>query len=228
MAPSRNRARRTQEDLDNQDRERWDQLFVEEEARHRALSRIELQTNQGESDDDLASPSPIYDRCLNVQGAERVLRMCNFAPIEFERLGKKSSNGPKDILFMMLAPLKHCGSWDSVSSMFHMDPLPFQKMIKKFITMLEPFVYQTFVQEKEKRWTMKQLTVTGNTFANVPCARYVTFQHADTPSGRFNEIKKYISHDQVLVEYFFGRLKKLWGVISHKWTWDRPSYNMFF
>ncbi|KAJ8542513.1 hypothetical protein ON010_g12299 [Phytophthora cinnamomi] len=110
MAPSRNRARRTQEDLDNQDRERWDQLFVEEEARHRALSRIELQTNQGEYHDDLASPSPIYDRCLHVQGAERVLRMCNFAPIEFIRLwdaledhilshwnvgrGKKNSNDP--------------------------------------------------------------------------------------------------------------------------------------
>ncbi|KAJ8519917.1 hypothetical protein ON010_g18019 [Phytophthora cinnamomi] len=158
MVPSRNRARRTQEDLDNQDRERWDQRFVEEEDRYRALSRKELQTNQGESDDDLASPSPIYDRCLHVQGAERVLKMCNFAPIEFERLdalkdhilshwnvgrGKKSSNDPKDILFMLLASLKHCGSWDSVSRMFHMDLSPFQKMI---ITMLEPFVYQTFVE----------------------------------------------------------------------------------
>ncbi|KAJ8578303.1 hypothetical protein ON010_g904 [Phytophthora cinnamomi] len=360
MAPSRSRAQRTQEELDDQDRERWDQLFAEEEARHRALSRIDLQANQGESDDDLASPSPVYDRCLRVYGADHVLRMCNFAPMEFERLwdaledhilshwnvgrGKKSSNDPKDILFMLLASLKHCGSWDTVSNLFHIDPSPFQKMIKKFTTMLEPFVYQTFVEDEEKRWTMKQLTATGNTFANFPCARYatdVTFQQADTPSGRVNEIKKYfsgkhhlyglkvevsviptgvavncsswepgsvhdstifrsnkmfhisamqkkfdetllddegplldqyehdwavlvdkeyqglvdefriiqpkikaphepplsaedrreidrISQDRVLVENYFGRLKKMWGVMAHKWTRDRPSYNMFF
>ncbi|KAE9040674.1 hypothetical protein PR002_g4857 [Phytophthora rubi] len=37
-----------------------------------------------------------------------------------------------------------------------------------------------------------------------------------------------IAHDRVIVENFFGRLKTLWGVCSHKWEWDDKSYNMFF
>ncbi|OWZ01313.1 hypothetical protein PHMEG_00027327 [Phytophthora megakarya] len=37
-----------------------------------------------------------------------------------------------------------------------------------------------------------------------------------------------ISHDRVIVENFFGRLKSLWGVYSHKWAWDRNTYNMNF
>ncbi|KAG2789907.1 hypothetical protein Pcac1_g903 [Phytophthora cactorum] len=34
-----------------------------------------------------------------------------------------------------------------------------------------------------------------------------------------------ISQDRVIVEYFLGRLKTLWGGggCSHKWTWDRKS-----
>lgn len=86
MASSRNRVRRTQEEQDDEVRGRWDRLFVEEEKRQRNLARIALPTNRDDSDDDLATPSPIYDRCLRVQGPDRVLRMCNFAPVEFERL----------------------------------------------------------------------------------------------------------------------------------------------
>ena len=37
-----------------------------------------------------------------------------------------------------------------------------------------------------------------------------------------------ISHDRVIVENYFGRLKSLWGVCSHKWEWDRQSYDIFF
>lgn len=37
-----------------------------------------------------------------------------------------------------------------------------------------------------------------------------------------------ISHDRVIVENFFGRLEKWWGVCSQKWTWDRNTYNMYF
>ncbi|GMF26581.1 unnamed protein product [Phytophthora fragariaefolia] len=37
-----------------------------------------------------------------------------------------------------------------------------------------------------------------------------------------------ISHDRVIVENYFGRLKTLWGVCSHKWGWDDKSYDTFF
>ncbi|KAE9100205.1 hypothetical protein PF010_g14900 [Phytophthora fragariae] len=322
--------------------------------------------------------------------------MCNFAPVELERIwdavedhvmkhwnvgrGKKSANAPKGILYMTLAALKHCGSWETASAMFDMYPSPFQKMLKKFVTMLDPCLCQIFELDEEGRSTIRHLTLTGKTFANVPCARYatdVTFQQADRPVGGYNDAKMYysgkhhlyglkvevsviptgvainctdweagsmadisifrankhfhtpamqkrpgedtinctdweagsmadislfrankhfhtsamqkrpgqdtinvqgpqadryqhdwavlvdkgyqglqdefrtiqpkkgaargppltadersesdrISHDRVQVENYFGRLKKLWGVCSHKWTWDRQTYNMFF
>ncbi|KAF1784904.1 WD40 repeat, conserved site [Phytophthora cactorum] len=47
---------------------------------------------------------------------------------------------PKDILFMMLGALKNCGRWDTVSAMFEIDSSPFQKMIKKYLIMIEPFL----------------------------------------------------------------------------------------
>ncbi|GMF26726.1 unnamed protein product [Phytophthora fragariaefolia] len=37
-----------------------------------------------------------------------------------------------------------------------------------------------------------------------------------------------IAHDRVIVEHFFGRLKTLWGICSHKWEWVDMSYNMIF
>ncbi|KAG3205995.1 hypothetical protein PC128_g1016 [Phytophthora cactorum] len=97
---------------------------------------------------------------------------------------------------MMLGALKNCGRWDTVSAMFEIDSSPFQKMIKKYLIMIEPFLYGNFVLNEEKRWTMNQLMASGNTFTNFPSARYatnVTFQHADRPSGNINEVKKYFS-----------------------------------
>ncbi|ETL28860.1 hypothetical protein L916_17846, partial [Phytophthora nicotianae] len=138
--------------------------------------------------------------------------MCNFAPIEFERLwelskdhvlskwgvgrGKKCKTSPKDVLFMMLAALKHCGNWETVSSMFGMDASTFQKTIKKYIDMYEPFLYTHLVKGQEALWSMKKITVTWHAFANYPCARYatdVTFQPAVRPTRNFHEVMKYFS-----------------------------------
>ncbi|KAE8995647.1 hypothetical protein PR002_g19556 [Phytophthora rubi] len=80
--------------------------------------------------------------------------------------------------------------------MFDMYPSPFQKMVKKFVTMLDPCLCQIFVLDEEGRSTMRHLTLTGKTFANVPCARYatdVTFQQADRPVGGYNDAKTYFS-----------------------------------
>ncbi|ETN01592.1 hypothetical protein PPTG_17050 [Phytophthora nicotianae INRA-310] len=134
--------------------------------------------------------------------------MCNFAPIEFERLwelskdhvlskwgvgrGKKYKISPKDMLFMMLAALKHCGNWETVSSMFGMDASAFQKTIKKYMDMYEPFLYTHLVKGQEALWSMKKITVTWHAFANYPCARYatdVTFQ----PTRNFHEVMEYFS-----------------------------------
>ncbi|ETP27317.1 hypothetical protein F441_00168 [Phytophthora nicotianae CJ01A1] len=175
MAPSRNRTVRTQDDEDEDARSRWDALFVAEDVRSRALNRIEIAADRDDdSDAEFSTASPVYDRCLRVQGPDRVLRMCNFAPIEFERLwelsedhvlskwgvgrGKKCKTSPKDVLFMMLAALKHCGNWETVSSMFDMDASAFQKMIKKYIDMYEPFLYTHLVKGHEAQLTSRSNT----------------------------------------------------------------------
>ncbi|ETP04820.1 hypothetical protein F441_18485 [Phytophthora nicotianae CJ01A1] len=237
MAPSRNRTVRTQDDEDEDARSRWDALFVAEDVRSRALNRIEIAADRdGDSDADFSTASPVYDRCLRVQGPDRVLRMCNFAPIEFERLwelsedhvlskwgvgrGKKCKTSPKDVLFMMLAALKHCGNWETVSSMFDMDASAFQKMIKKYIDMYEPFLYTHLVKGHEALWSMKKITVIGHAFANYPCARYatdVTFQHAVRPTGNFHEVMNVAKQQDEGTLYDDGpnvdNFEAFWGVL---------------
>ncbi|RHY91824.1 hypothetical protein DYB37_011196 [Aphanomyces astaci] len=36
------------------------------------------------------------------------------------------------------------------------------------------------------------------------------------------------SSDRVIVENFFGRLKRLWGLVSDKYTWKKDECNMYF
>ncbi|KAE8955893.1 hypothetical protein PR001_g31928, partial [Phytophthora rubi] len=220
MARSRNRAQRTQEEIDNDARVRWDRLFYEEEKRQQNLARFQLTAPRNDSDDEGGALCPKYDRILRVQGADRVLRMCNFSPAEFERLwdvledhvlahwnvgrGKKSTHPPKDILFMTIGALKHRGNWDVVSSMFEIDPSPFQKMVRKFLSMLEPFLYDAFVVGEERRWKMKKLTLSGHSFKNFPSARYatdVTFQQSNRPTGGYSNAKKYFSGKHHLYGY---------------------------
>lgn len=35
-----------------------------------------------------------------------------------------------------------------------------------------------------------------------------------------------ISHDRIIIENFFGRMKSLYGVMSRKWRWDESSYDI--
>ncbi|OWZ03843.1 hypothetical protein PHMEG_00024360 [Phytophthora megakarya] len=249
MPPSRNRPQRTQEDVDREARARWDSLFVEADAREHAISRISLVAYMDDSDNEFSTLAPKYDYAVTVQGMEGVLKMCDFAPREFEKLwdvvedhvlsnwnvgrGKKSTNSPKDVLFMTLAALKHCGSWDTMSGMFEMDSSPFQKMVKKFLTMLEPYRYDTFVKVEETRWTMRELMLTRSTFKNFPCARYatdVTFQHSDRPTGNFNEAKKFYSGKHHLYGHKVEVSVLPKGIATNCTAWSPAAtsdYNMF-
>ncbi|GMF58076.1 unnamed protein product [Phytophthora fragariaefolia] len=117
---------------------------------------------------------------------------------------ERRARTPKDVLFMTLGTFKHCGSWDVVSSMFNIDASPLQKMIKKFLDILEPYLYDIFVVDVGKRWTMKQLTLSGHAFENFPSARYatdVTFQQANRPTGGYHHAKKYFSGKHFLYGY---------------------------
>ncbi|KAE8988062.1 hypothetical protein PR001_g22146 [Phytophthora rubi] len=84
MVRSQNRAQRTQEEKDNDTRVRWDRLLYEEEKRQQNLARFQLTAPQNDSDDEGGALCSIYDRILRVQGANRVLKRCNFSPGEFE------------------------------------------------------------------------------------------------------------------------------------------------
>ncbi|OWY95942.1 hypothetical protein PHMEG_00033917 [Phytophthora megakarya] len=109
--------------------------------------------------------------------------MCNFAPRELERLwdliephvvstwnvgcGKKSASAPNEVLFMRLTALQHCGSWDSICSRFGMKSSPFQEMVKKFLSVFEPYLYEIFVSDAQNYCTMNQLRSLA-TFLKLP------------------------------------------------------------
>ncbi|KAE9047189.1 hypothetical protein PR003_g5044 [Phytophthora rubi] len=78
-----------------------------------------------DSDDKPDSSSPSYDMYLRAEVSNGVLRYTNFTPQEFDNLwsrvelyvaqhwstgrGKKPSNSGKDVFFMSISALKHCG-----------------------------------------------------------------------------------------------------------------------
>lgn len=83
--------------------------------------------------------------------------------------GKKCKFGGKDVLFMVLASLKHCGKWDIVASVFDINPPIFQNMVLKYTDMVSPFLYERMVEDVNAKWTMRELVIAGKTFSNYPC-----------------------------------------------------------
>ncbi|OWY91539.1 LOW QUALITY PROTEIN: hypothetical protein PHMEG_00039839 [Phytophthora megakarya] len=142
--------------------------------------------------------------------SEYALKLSNFVQVEFERLrdtveghvkkkwnaDEKSANALKAVLFITLAALKNCRSWDTASVILELSSSPYQKSVKKANAMLERYLYLIFMQCGETRWMMRKLTLAGNTFDNFPCARYATeanSQYPPRPMATFNEVMEYYS-----------------------------------
>lgn len=164
------------------------------------------------SDDENDSDSPILDSFYDAQGGEAVLKLTNFSYRQFFRLfnrfaddisaqwnvgrGKKTEVMPKDLLFMMLALLKHGGCWDLMSKTFRFKTSTFETLLTRFMKLLSPMVFEKLVVLLAGQSTMTTLADKKETFAHFPYAMYatdVTFQQCNRPSGSMQEGKIYYS-----------------------------------
>ncbi|RLN38396.1 hypothetical protein BBJ28_00016488 [Nothophytophthora sp. Chile5] len=149
---------------------------------------------------------------MRAEGHKGILKYTNVSPEEFERIwdrvqdhikshwnvgrGQKCRYPPKDVLFTTTSSLKHCRRWDTVARVFKIVPSTFQKMVRKFLGVLSPFLYETYVECADDSWPMGKLVRSGNTSRNFPYAHNatdVTFQQANKPGGNTNEIMRYYS-----------------------------------
>ncbi|ETW03945.1 hypothetical protein H310_04360 [Aphanomyces invadans] len=165
-----------------------------------------------EPDVDEDSNSPVFDTYLQTQGPEGIMTLTNFSPSEFNLLwadirqdvfrhwnigsGRKCSVKPRDLLLMMLASLKHCGTWDIVAQTFRVTTATFEKRVMSFIEAMHPYLTRKFIHGMASKWTMHELAANGTRFENYPHARYatdVTFQQTNVPVGSYAEKKLFFS-----------------------------------
>ena len=174
-----------------------------------------------DSDDDLDSPSPIFDEVYNSSGNEGLITLTNFNALEFSALydyvsdhvttnwnvgrGKKSKFTGKDVFLLAVSVVKMGGSWDEMALPWKIKPATFQTMIVKFLKMMSRHLYEKTVQVyQELDGWMKDTLEAGKAFAHYPCAIYATdvrFQMANRPSGNHQESKLYFSRKHGLYGY---------------------------
>ena len=179
--------------------------------RNNEISRYE-QDDAAETDEDVDSESPTFDRFYEQGGSAAIIEMTNFDPTQFlgiwcgfEKIimvryntgrGRKSVHTGKDVLFMTLCVMKHEGQWDFLAKMFGLKGPSFEKLIMKFIEIISLPVYQHYVEAQAGKRTMDKLYESRRNFCQYPMALYatdVTFQPSFRPSGSMEEGKKYFS-----------------------------------
>ena len=62
---------------------------------------------------------------------------------------------PKDVLFMVLAVLKHGGTWEFLARMFGQKTSAFERMVLRFIKLLSEPLYEHYVSNQTTKWSMK-------------------------------------------------------------------------
>ncbi|KAG3098932.1 hypothetical protein PI124_g15264 [Phytophthora idaei] len=173
-----------------------------------------------EESESTASQSPIYDGFVAEGGGDAILRLTNFTPRELNTLwmsvrahvtrhwnvgrGRRSVYKGKDLLFMLLVVMKNGGTWEMLSSIFHVKTPTFIKTITGFIRAIAPRLYDDWVAETPREETMRMLVTSGNTFVYHPCALYatdVTFQQANRPAGSMAEALPFYSAKHKLYGY---------------------------
>ena len=97
---------------------------------------------------------------------------------------------------MLLTSLKNGGKWDYMGGSFRIKVSVFQRLMKSFLVIVSPFLYDTQVTDRAGRITMRQLSSQGKQFRHRPYTLYatdVTFQQTSRPSGNHQESKFYFS-----------------------------------
>ncbi|KAH9113011.1 hypothetical protein LEN26_002982 [Aphanomyces euteiches] len=151
-------------------------------------------------DDEVDSPSPIYDQFLQVGHSRGIHELTNFSAIEFETVwssiavettaiwgrhrGPTCRHTAKDVFFMTASVFKNGGKWLTNALVFNIKSPTFQHMITKFISLVSPILYDAWVANVGTDQPMEHIVTSGSAFDHYPCARYatdVTFQQTNTP-----------------------------------------------
>ncbi|ETW04932.1 hypothetical protein H310_04031 [Aphanomyces invadans] len=75
-------------------------------------------------------------------------------------------------MFMTVKSMKHCGSWDVVTTKFCVNSPTFSKRVTTFLTCILPYLKSKYIDNIAAKWTMEHLAATGQRFANSPAALY--------------------------------------------------------
>ncbi|ETW04038.1 hypothetical protein H310_04424 [Aphanomyces invadans] len=154
-----------------------------------------------EDDAVVDSPTPIFDLFLS-HGPDTILLMTNFTTAEFNSIWYNLQD--HDVLFMVLTVLKHGGTWDYMGRRFGLKGPTFQRLVIRYLAIIDPMLYETYVVKAANKFTMKKLVTSGHIFKHYKTARYatdVTFQQSYRPSGKHEEVKPYYSKKHGLYGY---------------------------
>ncbi|RHZ17803.1 hypothetical protein DYB37_012547 [Aphanomyces astaci] len=107
-----------------------------------------------DDDTDHDSPAPVLDAFIQAKGPNVVHQMTNFSLSEFNVLwsdlqstvnrrwntgsGRKCDVTGRDMLFMAVTSMKHCGTWDVVATMFAAASPTFSKRVITFLEAIHP------------------------------------------------------------------------------------------
>lgn len=188
-----------------------DALLAAANQMHENLEQYD-DTNLLSSEDENQSENTIYDGFLNSIGAGGIHKMTNFSPHELERFyesfreqllrvwntgrGNRCRYSPFDNFFMTLTVLKNGGSWDFLAAIFKLKAPTFQRMITRFVYCAGPIIYDMYVKDHARTYTMEKLREDNVSFSNYPEARYATdviFQQSNRPSGTLSEGRVFFS-----------------------------------
>ncbi|RHY42117.1 hypothetical protein DYB34_009546 [Aphanomyces astaci] len=153
-----------------------------------------------DDDTDHDSPAPVLDAFIQAKGPNVVHQMTNFSLSEFNVLwsdlqstvnrrwnngsGRKCDVTGRDMLFMAVTSMKHCGTWDVVATMFAAASPTFSKRVITFLEAIHPHLKTKYIDNVGAKWTMEHLTSTGQRFANFPAALYaVDVEASVVPTG---------------------------------------------
>ena len=107
---------------------------------------------------------------------------------------------------MPLTSLKNEGELDYMGGMFRIKGPVFQRLMKSFLLVVSPVVYEMQGSDRAGILTMKVLSSKGKQFKHHPHALYitdVTFQKRNRQSGNHQESKRYFSTKHKLYGYKF-------------------------
>lgn len=184
------------------------------------INKFNTTLDANSDNDDADSNAPLFDAFYEEGGNDAIKGMISFYPSEFETIwtsvedfvlpryntgrGQRSVVKPKDALFITMTVLKHGGQLQMLARIFAMKSQSFERLVTRMLTLLSDHIYEDFVVEVGKMYTMDRLQLDECRFTNFKEARYatdVTFQQSFRPSGSIEEGKRYYSGKHKLYGY---------------------------